>query len=64
MGDINLKKNDSVLLYSKIPGLDSHFMLGGSSMSTRYSKTTKVLSSLRKGRIHCEIFLSEYFMKR
>ena len=36
MGDINLKKNGSVLLHSKISGLDSHFMFGGSSMSIRY----------------------------
>ena len=40
MGDINLKKNDPVLLSSEIPGLDSHFMFGVSSMSTRYSKIT------------------------
>ena len=40
MGDINLKKNGSVLLHSKISGLDSHFMFGGSSMSIRYWKTT------------------------
>ena len=40
MGDIKLEKNDSVLLYSKISGLDSHFMFGGGFMSIRYSKIT------------------------
>ena len=40
MGDINLKKNGSVLLYLNISGLDSHFMFDGSSTTTRYSKTT------------------------
>ena len=35
MGDINLKKNGSVLLYSKISGLDLDFIFGGSSMSIR-----------------------------
>ena len=35
MGDINLKKNGSVLLYSKITGLDSYYMFGGSSISIR-----------------------------
>ena len=39
MGDINLKNNSSVLMYSKISGLDSQFMFGGSSMSIRYSTT-------------------------
>ena len=40
MGDINLKKNGSVLLYLNISGLDSHFMFDGSSTTIRYSKTT------------------------
>ena len=40
MGDINLKNNGSVLLYSKISVLDSQFMFGGSSISFRYSTTT------------------------
>ena len=59
MGDINLKKNDSVSLYSKISGLDSHFIFGGSSMSIRYSKTTN-LSCLLKfwvNRIIIELLL-------
>ena len=40
MGDINLKNNDSVLLYSKISGLDSQVVCGGSSVSIRYLRTT------------------------
>ena len=35
LGDINLKRNGSVLLYSKISGLDLDFIFGGSSMSIR-----------------------------
>ena len=38
MGDINLKKKDSVLFYLNISGLDSRFMFGGSSTTIRYSK--------------------------
>ena len=46
MCDTNLKKNGSVLLYSKITGLDCHFMFDGSSMSIRYSKKTLLLCLL------------------
>ena len=40
MGDVNLKNNDSVLLYSKISGLDPQIMFDGSSMSIVCSTTT------------------------
>ena len=40
MGDIDLKKNGSVLWYLNISGFDSHFMFDGSSATIRYSKTT------------------------
>ena len=40
MGDINFKKNDSLLLHSKKIGLGFHFMFGRSSISIRYSKAT------------------------
>ena len=40
MGDVNLKNNGSVLLYSKISGLDPQIMFDGSSMSIICSTTT------------------------
>ena len=39
MGDINLKRKGSVLLYLNISELDSYFMFDGSSAIIRYSKT-------------------------
>ena len=45
MGEINSKKNGSVLLYLNILGLDSHFMFGGSSISIRYQIQHKTFMS-------------------
>ena len=50
MGDINLKNNGSVLLYSKISVLDSQFMFGGSSISDTQRQHKTFMSSLLTSR--------------
>ena len=60
MGDINLKKNGSVLLYLNISRFDSHFMFDGSSTTIRYSKKTKnfyIFFTKTKAKTNCLKFL-------
>ena len=59
MGSINLKKNDSVLLYSKISGLDSLCLVGVLCLLDTQRQHNTFISSLLTSRQKIIIILSK-----